>query len=98
VAARLIVVCEAAPPETAQKIVDLAQANAPMRTGFLRDSIHTAPGDGEMSSSVIVEAYYAPFVELGTRFMSAEPFFFPAVEQVGGQFESDISDMFAAML
>lgn len=78
--------------------MDIAQSLAPVDTGFLRDSIHVAPGDGEMSSSVIVEAFYGPFLEFGTRFMSAQPFFFPAVEQVGGQFESDISDMAAAML
>lgn len=51
----------------------------PKKTGNLMNSISHAPsGDNEMYIGTNVE--YAPFVELGTRRMSARPYLRPAAE------------------
>ncbi len=57
-----------------------AAANAPVKTGFLRSSIH-ADGAGT-EWEVRVGAEYGAFVEFGTRRMAARPYLIPAVEQV----------------
>ena len=93
IGARLVAACIAIDQKTAQDVVEIAQGNAPVRTGFLRDSIHTEPGEDEFTTNVVAGAYYSIFVELGTRFMAAEPFLFPAVEQGGGIFESNFSEL-----
>lgn len=50
-----------------------ARALAPVRTGYLRSTI------GARDNIVTVSAPYAPYVELGTRFMAARPFLRPAL-------------------
>jgi HK97 gp10 family phage protein len=57
-----------------------AQANAPVRTGFLRGSISRIVQGGKF----VVEALasYAGFVEYGTRRMAARPYLTPAAESV----------------
>jgi HK97 gp10 family phage protein len=57
-----------------------AQANAPVRTGFLRSSISRAVQGGQFAVHAL--ANYAGFVEYGTRFMSSRPFLTPAAESV----------------
>lgn len=54
-----------------------AQQNAPVDTGFLKNSIHTVK-IGDAHYQVVVGAYYGIFVELGTHKMGAQPFLFPA--------------------
>lgn len=53
-----------------------------VRTGRLRGSITWRPGQDALSPYVDVGSavFYAPFVELGTRFMAARPFLRPALE------------------
>jgi HK97 gp10 family phage protein len=77
--------------EGAQLIVDSAQANAPVDTGFLRDSIQVAE-ESDTSVTVVAEAEYAAFVEYGTRFMSAQPFFEPAIEEAKQQIQQLLRD------
>lgn len=55
----------------------LAQQNAAVRTGFMRNSIHVEKVN-ESLYRVIVGAHYGIFVELGTSKMAAQPFLFPA--------------------
>lgn len=67
------------PPAAAEKIAELARQKAPVRTGFLRDHIiarHLA-----RSSQVESWAPYSGFVEFGTRYMSAQPFLRPAIDE-----------------
>lgn len=40
-------------------------------------------------------ANYSVFVELGTRFMSAQPFFYPAVEEGRARFEAALAAMWS---
>ena len=58
---------------------EAAQANAPVKTGALRDSI-TAREDGPDRAVVEVGADYGFFVEYGTRYQSGHPFIRPAID------------------
>jgi HK97 gp10 family phage protein len=73
-------------------IVQLAQANAPVDTGFLRDSIVAEMID-EFSGTVTVGAYYGIYVEMGTRFMAAQPYFYPAVDEGSTRWEAVLAAM-----
>lgn len=55
-----------------------AQQNAPVDTGHLKRSIGLEIKDGGMTAEVEPAAEYAPYVEYGTRFMSAQPYLKPA--------------------
>lgn len=63
----------------AEAMTAAAQGNAPVRTGYLRDHIHTEM-TGEAEATITSEAPYSGFVENGTSRMGAQPFFTPAVE------------------
>lgn len=52
---------------------------APFDTGWMSNSIY-ASAVGLMQAEVISPAEYSIFVELGTRFMFAQPFLFPALK------------------
>lgn len=61
-----------------------ARELAPVRTGFLRDSIvayEVRPGTWHVDA----RAPYAAYVEYGTRYMHAQPFMTPASVEVVGQ-------------
>ena len=51
-----------------------AQQNAPVDTGTLKRSIGLEMTDGGLTAEVTPAAEYAPYVELGTRFMEAQPY------------------------
>lgn len=81
-----------------------AQRNAPVGTpestgipgyigGTLRRSINLEISDGGMTATVEPTAEYAPYVELGTRFMEAQPFLKPAFEEQKKQFEKDLKEL-----
>ena len=59
-----------------------AKRNCPVDTGRLRSSITNEVGqDGEGLVAVIgTNVEYAPYVELGTSKMAAQPFLLPALE------------------
>ena len=61
-------------------VINDAQANCPVRTGYLRSTI----GDGAIVSqtycSIPVSCEYAQYVEYGTYKMEAQPYFEPAIE------------------
>lgn len=63
---------------TALEIEAQAKVDAPVDTGILRASIATTGGGSEYEIGTNVE--YAPFVEFGTQYQSAQPFLFPAFE------------------
>lgn len=75
--------------ETRQGSLDFAdtlladiKARAPVRTGALRDGMYTNPVSGMAAFHVGIGSRedYWPFLEFGTRFMSARPFIGPAVQ------------------
>lgn len=63
------------------QIEQQAKIAAPVDTGFLRGSIQTEILD-PMTARVSVGAEYGIYVEFGTRYMAAQPYFIPAAEQV----------------
>ena len=70
-----------------------AQRNAPVDTGNLKNNIGLEISDGGMTATVEPTAEYAPYVELGTRFMEAQPFLKPAFEEQKKRFEKDLNEL-----
>lgn len=62
-------------------------------TGATKRSVTETPGDGGMSVEVGPETEYSPYVEYGTRFMSAEPAVRPAFEAQKPKFKSDMEKL-----
>lgn len=58
-----------------------AKELAPVDTGRLRASIKLVLASDGLGGEVVTNLSYAPYVELGTRFQTAQPFLFPAAEQ-----------------
>jgi HK97 gp10 family phage protein len=57
----------------------LAKQLAPVRTGHLRSSIYAKIQ--EWVAEIGAEATYAMFVEFGTRYMQAQPYLYPAIQE-----------------
>ncbi|MEM3697361.1 MAG: HK97 gp10 family phage protein [Candidatus Bathyarchaeia archaeon] len=72
----------------------LAKQLVPVRTGHLRSSIYAKIQ--EWVAEVGAEATYALFVELGTRYMQAQPYLYPAIQEHLPQLEAVICDALEA--
>jgi len=70
-----------------------AQRKAPVDTGNLRRSITMDLSDGGLTGKVKPTADYAPYLEYGTRFQSAQPFMRPAFNKQKVQFKSDMDKL-----
>lgn len=70
-----------------------AQKNAPVDTGHLMHSIDLEVTDGGMIAEVEPTADYGAYVELGTRFMNAQPYLKPAFDEQKGKFKSDMKKL-----
>lgn len=70
-----------------------AQRNAPVDTGYLKRSIGLEITDGGMAAEVEPTADYAPYVELGTRFMEAQPYLKPAFDEQKEKFKKDMKKL-----
>jgi HK97 gp10 family phage protein len=85
---------------TAGKIVEIAKERVPVLTGALQASIQVRPvARGYSASAGSTNSGgvdYGPFVEFGTVYMGAQPFFFPAVEAVRAEFEESMAVAFRA--
>ena len=57
----------------------LAKQLVPVRTGHLRSSIYASIK--EWVAEIGAEATYALFVELGTRYIKAQPYLYPAIQE-----------------
>lgn len=101
--------------KTAFDLQATAASNAPVDTGFLRNSIYTVtsqdstyggagspPGDSyllpevdtppdDLTAYVAVGANYGVYVNYGTRYMTAQPFWEPAIDAVTPEFEAALS-------
>jgi HK97 gp10 family phage protein len=65
-----------------------AVKNAPMVTGYLRSTIYAKIK--EWVVDVGADATYALFIELGTRYMQAQPYLYPAIQQYLPELEAVI--------
>lgn len=62
-------------------------------TGNLKRSIGLEITDGGFAAEVEPMAEYAGYVEVGTRFMEAQPYLKPAYEEQVKQFKSDMQKL-----
>lgn len=60
------------------------------QTGNLKGEIRLDITDGGMTAEVYSGAEYAPYVELGTRFMEAQPYLKPALEKQETSFKKEM--------
>ena len=74
----------------AATVKSLARQLVPVRTGHLRRSIYAKIS--EWVAEIGAEATYAVFIELGTRYMKARPFIFPAVQEYLPRLEAIIGE------
>lgn len=70
-----------------------AQNNAPVDTGNLKRSIGLSIEDAGMTAKVKPTADYAGYVEYGTRFMEAQPYMKPALDEQKQQFKNDMKKL-----
>jgi HK97 gp10 family phage protein len=56
-----------------------AQRKAPVRTGYLRSTIYAKIK--EWVAEIGADATYSYFVEFGTRYMQAQPYLYPAIQE-----------------
>jgi HK97 gp10 family phage protein len=63
-----------------------AMRQVPVRTGYLRSTIYAKIQ--EWVAEIGADTTYALFVELGTKYMQAHPYLFPAIEQYLPQLET----------
>lgn len=88
---------ETAIQENADDLQAVARRNAPVRTGFLRDHINVVK-QGPLHVDVTSEAPYASFVEFGTRYMAAQPYLMPAIEEVRPRAEDRVRSVLQTAL
>ena len=63
------------------------------QTGTTKRSIGLDITDGGMAAEVEPETEYSPYLEYGTRFMEAQPFVRPALEEQAKQFKRDMQKL-----
>ncbi len=72
----------------AMRLAAQAAKNAPVRTGYLRSTVYAEVK--EWVAEVGARATYAYFVEMGTRYMAAQSFLYPAVQEYLPELEANI--------
>lgn len=72
------------------QVQNRAQRLAPVDTGFLKRSIELFIEDGGMSAVIRARAIYSPYLEYGTRYITAIPFMGPALNLQEPAFMADI--------
>lgn len=70
-----------------------AQKHAPVDTGTLKRSISLKVADAGMTAEVEPKVHYGAYVELGTRFMKAQPYLKPAFDEQKGKFKQDMDKL-----
>jgi HK97 gp10 family phage protein len=67
-----------------------AEFQAPVDTGFMERSIQFSIDHTGLAGRVKSQAEYSGYVEYGTRFMSAQPFIYPAFQKQKKIFKKDL--------
>ena len=70
-----------------------AMEEAPVLTHHLQKSIMLEITDGGKTAEVESTAEYGAYVELGTRFMKAQPYLKPAFEEQKEKFKADMKEL-----
>lgn len=63
------------------------------QTGTTKRSISLDIKDGGLTAEVEPETEYSPYLEYGTRFMEAQPFVRPALDEQAEQFKKDMQKL-----
>jgi HK97 gp10 family phage protein len=66
-----------------------ARKLVPIRTGYLQSTIYAKIS--EWVAEIGADATYALFVELGTKYMQAQPYLYPAIQEHLPQLEAIIT-------
>lgn len=70
-----------------------ARKFAPVDTGHLSNSIYSVKV-ADMAARVVSPAHYSQYLEVGTRYMAAQPFFRPALDAELPMFTRDLKELF----
>lgn len=70
-----------------------AQRKVPVDTGTLKRSIALELSDSGLTATVEPTAEYSAYVELGTRFMNAQPYLEPALNEQKQQFKKHMDKL-----
>jgi len=68
-----------------------AMRKVPVDTGALKRSIGMSMSDGGLTAIVGASMEYAPYVEWGTRFNSAQPYLRPSLYEQREKFKNDLA-------
>ena len=79
--------------ELQKKIQNKADFKKGYQTGTTKRSVGLEITDGGFTADSGPTTEYAPYVEYGTRFMEAQPFVRPALEEQAAQFKSDMQKL-----
>lgn len=79
--------------ELQRKMQSKADFKKGYQTGTTKRSIGLEIQDGGLTAESGPETEYSPYVEYGTRFMEAQPFVRPALEEQAQQFKSDMQKL-----
>ena len=91
-------------PESTEKVIHNIgmkttanmKADAPVDTSYMKDHIVNKPL--VMGTEVHSQAAYSNYVDKGTRYMGAQPFFTPNVENMGKEAEKQLTDIIKEVL
>ncbi len=76
-----------------QKMVKNAKFNKGYQTGITKRSIKMTMSDAGFTSTVEPTTEYSPYLEYGTRFMEAQPFVKPSLNEQKVKFKSDLAKL-----
>ena len=76
-----------------QKIQQKADFKKGYQTGATKRSVSLDIKDGGLTAESGPTTEYAEYLEFGTRFMDAQPFVKPALEEQSKKFESDLQKL-----
>lgn len=76
-----------------QKIQEKADFKKGYQTGTTKRSVGLEIKDGGLTAESGATTEYAEYLEFGTRFMEAQPFVKPAMEEQSKKFESDLQKL-----
>ena len=79
--------------ELQQRMQEKADFKKGYQTGTTKRSIGLEIKDSGMAAEVAPETEYSPYLEYGTRFMEAQPFVSPALEEQSPKFKSDMQKL-----
>lgn len=79
--------------ELQEKMQEKADFKKGYQTGTTKRSIGIEIKDEGLTAEVAPETEYSPYLEYGTRFMEAQPFVRPALEDQTAQFKKDMQKL-----